>query len=160
MLLSYTIVDFHLFYDGAVDIQIWAPLTKNQCKVSGTQVTVKACGPLVYWSTHCLKMYNERRPVADIIIAHSPCPLLITSAYKYNESEIMTNMHFKVLPNQNQHSLFQYVLVDNLTISVHCDYYKTGSWWISSFSCIGSIYSFHHYRSPWWIASWGFRIPL
>lgn len=51
----------------------------------------------------------------------------------------MTNMHFKVLPNQNQHSLFQYVLVDNLTISVHCDYYKTGSWWISSFSCIGSI---------------------
>ena len=43
MLLSDTIVDFHLFYDGAVDIQIWALLTRSQCKVSDTQVTVKAC---------------------------------------------------------------------------------------------------------------------
>ena len=47
MLLSNTIVDFHLLYDGAVDIQIWALLTRSQCKVSDTQVTVKACGPLV-----------------------------------------------------------------------------------------------------------------
>ena len=47
MLLSDTIVDFHLFYDGAVDIQILALLTRSQCKVSDTQVTVKACGPLV-----------------------------------------------------------------------------------------------------------------
>ena len=47
MLLSDIIVDFHLFYDGAVDIQIWALLTRSQCKVSDTQVTVKACGPLV-----------------------------------------------------------------------------------------------------------------
>ena len=41
MMLTYSIVDFHLpvFYDGAVDIQIWAPLTR----VSDTQVTVKAC---------------------------------------------------------------------------------------------------------------------
>ena len=47
MLLSDTIVDFHLFYDGAVDIQIWALLTRSQCKVSDTQVSVKAHGPLV-----------------------------------------------------------------------------------------------------------------
>ena len=47
MLLSYTMADFHLFYDGAVDIQILALLTRSQCKVSDTQVTVKACGPLV-----------------------------------------------------------------------------------------------------------------
>ena len=47
MLLSYTIVDLHLLYDGAVEIQILAPLTRSQCKVSDTQVTVKACGPLV-----------------------------------------------------------------------------------------------------------------
>ena len=50
MLLSYTnntMVDFHLFYDGAVDIQIWALLTRIQCKVSDTQVTFKAGGPLV-----------------------------------------------------------------------------------------------------------------
>ena len=48
MLLSDTIVDFHLFYDGAVDIQICALLTRSQCNFSDTQVTVKACGPLVY----------------------------------------------------------------------------------------------------------------
>ena len=30
MLLSYTIIDFHLFYDDAIDIQIWAPLTRSQ----------------------------------------------------------------------------------------------------------------------------------
>ena len=47
MLLSYTIVDFHLFYDGAVDTQIWALLTRSQCKVSDAQVTVQACGPLL-----------------------------------------------------------------------------------------------------------------
>ena len=49
MLLSYTMVNFDLFYDGAVDIKIWAPLTRSQCKVSDTQVTVKACGPLVFF---------------------------------------------------------------------------------------------------------------
>ena len=32
MLLSDTIVDFHLFYDGAVDIQIWALLTRSRVK--------------------------------------------------------------------------------------------------------------------------------
>ena len=48
MLLSYTMVDFHLFYDGAVDIQIWALLTRSQCKASDTQVTVKACWPLFF----------------------------------------------------------------------------------------------------------------
>ena len=48
MLLSDTIVDFHLFYDGAVDIQIWVLLTRSQCKVFDTQVTVKACGSLVH----------------------------------------------------------------------------------------------------------------
>ena len=32
---------------GCCQIQILAPLTRSQCKVSDTQVTVKACGPLV-----------------------------------------------------------------------------------------------------------------
>ena len=48
-----TMVDFHLLYDGAVDIQIWALLTRSQCKVSDTQVIVKGCGPLVS-STYCM----------------------------------------------------------------------------------------------------------
>ena len=47
MLFSDTIIDFHLFYDGSVDIQIRALLTRCQCKVSVSQVTVKACEPLV-----------------------------------------------------------------------------------------------------------------
>ena len=61
MLLSDTIVDFHSFYDGVVDIQILlALLTRSQCKVSDTQVTVKACGPLVNAGTlySFLKMYG------------------------------------------------------------------------------------------------------
>ena len=49
MLLSYAIVDFYLFYDRAVDMQIWALLTRSQsARVSDTQVTVKACRPLVF----------------------------------------------------------------------------------------------------------------
>ena len=44
MLLSYTIVDFHLFYDGTVNIQILAPLSISIFKVSDTHVTVKAFG--------------------------------------------------------------------------------------------------------------------
>ena len=39
--------DFHLCYDGAVDIHIRYSLIRSQRKVSYTQVTVKACGPLV-----------------------------------------------------------------------------------------------------------------
>ena len=62
MLLSYATVDFYLFYDGAADMpatvvfylfydgaadmQIWALLTRSQCRVSDTQVTIKALGPL------------------------------------------------------------------------------------------------------------------
>ena len=47
MLLSNAIVDFYLFYDGVLHMQIWVPLTRSQCKVSDTQVTLKACGSLV-----------------------------------------------------------------------------------------------------------------
>ena len=47
MLLSYASVDFYLFYDGAFDMQIWALLTRSQCRISDTRVTVKAHGPLV-----------------------------------------------------------------------------------------------------------------
>ena len=40
---------------GVADIQIWALLTRSQCRVSDAQVTVKACGPLVDQST-CQKI--------------------------------------------------------------------------------------------------------
>ena len=39
---------FFIYYNnGAVDMQICALLTRIQCKVTDTQLTVKACGPLV-----------------------------------------------------------------------------------------------------------------
>ena len=46
----YAIVEFYLFYDWAVDMQIHVhvlALLTDHCRVSDTQVTVKACGPLV-----------------------------------------------------------------------------------------------------------------
>ena len=47
MMLSYATVHFHLFYDVAPDMQILILLTRSQCSISDTQVTVKAVGPLV-----------------------------------------------------------------------------------------------------------------
>ena len=49
MLLFYATVDFYtcIFYDGTADIQIGAFLSRRQCRVSDTQVTIKALGPLV-----------------------------------------------------------------------------------------------------------------
>ena len=46
-MLSYAIVDFYLFYDEAVDMQIWALLKRGQGKNYDTMVTVKNYGPLV-----------------------------------------------------------------------------------------------------------------
>ena len=82
MLLSYNIiVDFHLFYYGAVDIQICALLTRFQCKVSDTQVTVRACGLLdnIYFSKRkfletvnkCASQNVERRNKSSIIVHQS-----------------------------------------------------------------------------------------
>ena len=42
------IVDFNLFYDGTIDMQIRALLTRNPLGVHDTQVTVMACGPFVH----------------------------------------------------------------------------------------------------------------
>ena len=67
MLLSYTIVDFYLFYNGVVDMKIWALLTRSQCKVSDTQVTVKACGLLVCLPKGSQKMYE---PPYSMLIVH------------------------------------------------------------------------------------------
>ena len=53
MLLSYTIVDFY-YNNGAVNMQICTLLTRIHCKVSDTEVTVKACGPLVFLDTQNL----------------------------------------------------------------------------------------------------------
>ena len=57
MLLSYPIVDSYLFYDGVVDMQLWFLLTRSQCRVSDTQVTVKVCGPL---ELHYRSCYGAR----------------------------------------------------------------------------------------------------
>ena len=44
---STAIVHFYLVYDGSVDMKICPLLTRSQCRVSDTQATVKAHGPLV-----------------------------------------------------------------------------------------------------------------
>ena len=48
MQVSSSIVDFHLFYDGLVVMQLRTLLTRSQCRVSDTQITVKAHVPLVF----------------------------------------------------------------------------------------------------------------
>ena len=45
--MEFSFASVDLFYDGWVDIQIWALLTRSQCWVSDTQVTIKASGSLV-----------------------------------------------------------------------------------------------------------------
>ena len=40
MLLFYAIVDFYLFYDGPVNMQIWILLTINQCKIFFVKMSV------------------------------------------------------------------------------------------------------------------------
>ena len=40
-------VGFNFLYDGSVDMKISAVLTKNQCRLTVTRMTVKACGALV-----------------------------------------------------------------------------------------------------------------
>ena len=47
MLHSFASVDFHLFPDGATDIQIWALQTRSQCRVFDSQLTVNALWPLI-----------------------------------------------------------------------------------------------------------------
>ena len=42
----------------AVDMQIWASLTRSECKVSDTPVTAKACGPLVSNGNECVHFNN------------------------------------------------------------------------------------------------------
>ena len=50
---------FYSLYDGAIDIQIWTPLTRSQCKVSYTQVTVKACRPLVSKTSNLTLTFDQ-----------------------------------------------------------------------------------------------------
>ena len=111
MLLSDTIVDFHLFYDGAVDIQMWALLTRSQCKVSDTQVTVKACGPLVCPSilltaiffmckfVLLLKLYRKMFLMDPWCIAFSQ--LIFSLNYMYAMPFLLISMNVFSICNRN-----------------------------------------------------------
>ena len=59
MQFSSAIVDFYLFSDGSVDMQIWTLLSRSQCRVSDTEVTVKAWGPLVSNLHDCLPYHTD-----------------------------------------------------------------------------------------------------
>ena len=47
MQLSSAIIDFDLFYDEPVDMQMLVFLTRSQCRVPDTQVTLRPVGFLL-----------------------------------------------------------------------------------------------------------------
>ena len=60
MLLSCAIVDFHLLYDGSVNMRIWALLTRSHGSVSDTQLTVKAYGfHMCFYGFFSMSGYNQ-----------------------------------------------------------------------------------------------------
>ena len=58
-LIAIVLKDCNAGYNGAVDMQICALLTRIQCKVTDTQVTVKACGPLVESCNRLLSIRSQ-----------------------------------------------------------------------------------------------------
>ena len=62
MQFSTAIVDFNLFYDGSVGLQIRVLLTRSPLGVSDTQVTVMACGPVVHF---LINIYFDSTMVTD-----------------------------------------------------------------------------------------------
>ena len=91
----------------AVDIQIWALLTRSQCKVSDTQVTVKACGPLVI---ECHKMFSCESDWLYMYIVlrllHGFCSYR-TSPLQY------LSVHFAPMPLNKERSLSCYISYDS-----------------------------------------------
>ena len=74
------IVVFHLFCDGSVDMQIWTPLTRKQCRVSDTQVTVKALGPRFFffisgWSLEAFWL-SPLSTFNTTVLCHSMCVMI------------------------------------------------------------------------------------
>ena len=49
MLFSHAIVDFHLFYDGAVDMQIWSLLTRRWLKLTEQDKTGTQLIAFIHW---------------------------------------------------------------------------------------------------------------
>ena len=123
MLLSYTIVDFYLLYDGAVDIQIWALLTRSWWKVSDTRVTGKPCGPLVGWEIPILSNQGSChiKGVKCKYMQHTGYWQLIKS--QVTKIIFLPFLVFKVgFKFREFFVMYMHALVDNfnLYISVHC----------------------------------------
>ena len=75
--LSYAIVDFYLYNDCDIEMQIWVLLTRNLGKVSATQVTVKTRGPLVHQDVFYYKLmmnwpviYTTRGNAESLVYGH------------------------------------------------------------------------------------------
>ena len=136
MLLSYTLVDFHLFYDGAIDIQIWAPPTRCQCKVCDTQVSVKACGPLV----NIVKVF----PLFDEFLfenEHSPSWVLLGHVFSLEIGRLLYCVTKKPQINrllsipESPEDVHIYHLLLRLSISTPI----TSSLWLISFPCENNL---------------------
>ena len=84
ILLFYAIADFYSFYEGAVEMQICAFMTRGGFRVSDSHVTVKACGPLVLkyscQTYECIYVFILTTPELfwfvwwDFVLLHSISP--------------------------------------------------------------------------------------
>ena len=90
----YIIIDFYSFYDGAVDIHIWALLTRNQSRVSDTQVTVMACGPLLMAKVWAYTLELSCKSVFTSVVFAHICENIIASTYTvYPKSMLKSTIH-------------------------------------------------------------------
>ena len=93
-------------YDGADDIQIWAPLTRSQYKVYDTQVPVKACGPLVtnvWW-----KMCRHVRYMLALKMLRMPVPYALQC---YRTVSLHYSIKQSIKQMEKQFSLYKEVVV-------------------------------------------------
>ena len=79
-------------------INIWAPLKRSQCKISATQVTVKACGPLVFshtWNPKTITSASKYVERGEKEEKEEEGSQMVTPAYKNRRSEMKIKRHMK-----------------------------------------------------------------
>ena len=112
ILLSYTISDFHLFYDGTVDMQIWSLLTRSHGRILDTRVTVKARGPLVGKEMVCADMQAYAKETFDMNICLTYLNLfrscMVTIIHKNDAYYIFLKFYWHILRTHYCISLFNF----------------------------------------------------
>ena len=93
LLLSY------LFYDGAIDIQVWALLTKSQCRVSDSQVTGKALWASCILMNTCTCSHFNWKDSCTNGLYHK-----IYNSYWYCNTIILSIIHYVLFAMQGKFS--------------------------------------------------------